>query len=176
MQVAFALLEVAHVSPKNSRTVILKNALDNAVGAAAWFLTGYALSGGASGGAGGRLIGTAWGASIDSWAADDPPQGSPPGAAHADTTWVFYFSFASSAATIVSGATAERTRLVAHLIFSVIMCGLIYPLAHYWMWGRDGWLNSTAGACRCCNPPLFCSPDRHPVRCLALLCQDATCG
>lgn len=146
MQVGFALLEVAHVSPKNSRTVILKNTLDNTFGAAAWFLTGYALSGGAAGTGAGRVVGTAWRASLNSWAAEDPPQGTPPGAAHPDTTWVFYFSFASSAATIVSGATAERTRLVAHLTFSAIMCGFIYPVAHYWVWGEGGWLSSTAGA------------------------------
>lgn len=143
MQVAFALLEVAHVAPKNSRTVILKNALDNAFGAAAWFLTGFALSGGALGTGVGRTVGNAWSASVDGWTAKDPEAAG--AAAHPDAAWVFYFSFASSAATIVSGATAERTCLVAHLTFSAVMCGLVYPLAHYWLWGVRGWLNSTAG-------------------------------
>eukprot|EP00892_Ulva_mutabilis_P006280 jgi/Ulvmu1/4023/UM189_0007.1 len=144
MQVAFALLEVAHVAPKNSRTVILKNALDNAFGAAAWFLTGFALAGGALGTGIGRTAGDAWAASVDAWTGSEPPASQQAvGTAHADAAWVFYFSFASSAATIVSGATAERTCLVAHLTFSVAMCGFIYPLAHYWLWGSRGWLNST---------------------------------
>lgn len=146
MQVGFLLLEFGHVQPKNSRTVIMKNTLDNAFGILAWFLLGSTLSGGPYG-TGNRWIGTDWAQTVDQW---HGVGSTPPGAAgsissHPDALWSFYFAFASSAATIVSGAIAERAQMRAHLVLSVCMCGLIYPIAAYWVWGQNGFLSGLSG-------------------------------
>ena len=63
---------------------------------------------------------------------------------HASYTWwtdfIFQAMFAATAATIVSGAVAERVKLSSFLIFSAILVGIAYPLAGSWHWG-GGWLN-----------------------------------
>lgn len=166
LQVGFLLLEFGHVSPKNSRAVILKNTLDNAFGIISWFLLGYTLSGG-SYGKGNRFFGTDWGTTVDQWHSvqefppvldTDAPALSPRGvyhaesSAHPDVLWTFYFAFASSAATIVSGAIAERAQLRAHLTLAVFMCGYIYAVPSYWLWSAQGWLSGlsgTLGAAKC---------------------------
>lgn len=58
---------------------------------------------------------------------------------HPYTLWIFQFSFAATAATIVSGSLAERAQLPAYMAFSLIMTGLIYPVVVAWTWG-GGWL------------------------------------
>jgi ammonium transporter, Amt family len=155
-QVGFLLLEFGHVAPKNSRTVILKNTLDNAFGIVAWLFVGYTLAGGAHG-KGNRLFGTDWKNSVMQWQhvevvndfeRVETPRGAiiHTAAAHPDVLWTFFFAFSSSAATIVSGSIAERAQLRAHLILAVFMSGIIYPVAAYWIWSVNGWLSSLAGA------------------------------
>lgn len=56
-------------------------------------------------------------------------------------SWIFMLTFAANSATIVSGALAERTQLLAYTGFSIFMTGLIYPVVVSWTWGR-GWLGS----------------------------------
>ena len=53
--------------------------------------------------------------------------------------WMFQAVFAATAATIVSGTMAERTKFSAYLLFSVVISALIYPVAGHWIWG-GGWL------------------------------------
>lgn len=146
MQVGFLLLEFGHVQPKNSRAVIMKNTLDNAFGILAWFLLGNALSGGPYG-TGNGFVGTAWRQTVNQWqgVAQAPPGIEDSISPHPDALWCFYFAFASSAATIVSGAIAERAQMRAHLVLSMCMCGLIYPIVAYWVWGQNGWLSGISG-------------------------------
>jgi Amt family ammonium transporter len=54
--------------------------------------------------------------------------------------WLFQAVFAGTAATIVSGAAAERTRFVSYLAYSFFMCAFVYPVVGHWVWG-GGWLS-----------------------------------
>ena len=71
------------------------------------------------------------------------------------TAWLFQLMFCATAATIVSGAMAERTRFVSFLIFSFFVSLVFYPMVGHWIWG-GGWLGPWA--CRTLPAPLSCIP------------------
>lgn len=127
MQAGFAFLEAGSTNEKNTVSILMKNVLDFAVGTLAFWAFGYALMYGNGTG----LIGTSAffliGMDYD---------GDVPGLAF----WLFQLMFAGTAATIVSGAMAERTRFVVYLAISVVMTGLIYPVFGHWTWSGQGWL------------------------------------
>ena len=123
MQAGFALLEAGFSRAKNAVNIIMKNVMDASAGALVFFCVGFGL-----------MFGTTWNGLVGTDGFFLTGTGDQP------TTWVyaFYFFqavFAATAATIVSGAVAERIRFSGYLIFSVLMTGLIYPISGAWFWG-----------------------------------------
>lgn len=137
MQAGFAMVETGLTRAKNAGNIIMKNLMDFSAGAVAFFVVGWALMygapsfGGIIGGNGFLLKYTA--ETLEAYGVSDMS------AIYRD--WFFQVVFAATAATIVSGAMAERTQFKGYLIYSVFISGLIYPISGHWIWG-GGWLSS----------------------------------
>lgn len=123
MQAGFAMVETGLTRAKNAGNIIMKNLMDFSVGVLAYWAVGWALMYGSSSGG---LIGT------DQFFL-----------AGADSTiyrdWMFQVVFAATAATIVSGAMAERTKFAGYLLYSLVISAAIYPISGHWIWA-GGWL------------------------------------
>ena len=121
MQAGFMMLEAGLVRSKNSINVAQKNLLDFVFAALAFALVGFMI-------AFGRDSGFGFGLDADSFLLS-----------HLNTADIAFFSFqvmfCGTAATILSGATAERLRLSAYVIASVVIGALIYPVFAHWAWG-----------------------------------------
>ena len=135
MQAGFALVETGFTRAKNAANIMMKNLMDFAAGALAFYILGAALMFGATKAAG--LLG---------WGGLGMPQLS---AGEGSWDWTFLFfqtMFAATAATIVSGAVAERIEFKSYLIYSVLVSAIVYPISGHWMWGglageaSAGWL------------------------------------
>jgi Amt family ammonium transporter len=135
MQAGFAMVESGLTRAKNSGNILMKNLMDFSAGAVAYWAIGWALMYGAPS-LGGFIGGNGFFLSYteESMAAYGVDSMS---AIFRD--WMFQVVFAATAATIVSGAMAERTQFKGYLIYSVFISGLIYPISGHWVWG-GGWL------------------------------------
>jgi len=128
MQAGFAMVESGFSRSKNAANLLMKNVMDFCGGALVYFAVGFGLMYGASAGG---LIGTSnFFLSEVSISSDN---------AYGWVDFLFQLMFAAAAATIVSGAVAERMKFKAYLIYSVIITALIYPISGHWHWG-GGWL------------------------------------
>lgn len=128
MQAGFAMVESGFSRAKNSANLLMKNLLDFSIGAILYFAIGFGLMYGQSAGG---VIG------MSNFMLADFSAGGEFG-----YDWVgflFQLMFAAAAATIVSGAVAERLKFKSYLVYSVIMTALIYPISGHWLWG-GGWL------------------------------------
>jgi Amt family ammonium transporter len=132
MQAGFALLEAGFTQAKNAVNIIMKNVMDASAGGLVFFAVGFAL-----------MFGPSWKGVVGTGGFFLT------GIEGQSTAWTYGFFFfqavfAATAATIVSGAVAERTKFAGYLIFSVIITGLIYPIFGAWAWGGlfngGGWL------------------------------------
>jgi Amt family ammonium transporter len=128
MQAGFALVEAGLTRAKNVGNIMMKNLMDFCVGVLAFALVGFTL---AFGGGDNDFIGT------KGWILD--PNHYDFGGLTLPTYFIFQVAFAATAATIVSGAMAERTKFKSYLVYSVFITGLIYPIVVHWVWG-GGWL------------------------------------
>ena len=140
MQAGFSMLEVGAVQRKNQINILYKNILDGAVAAIGYWFIGYMFAFGSSaGGFIGIQSDLIFLQSIRNNAACDD-NGENCGA---DDFAAFFFqwAFAGAAATIVSGAVAERTKFEAYLIFSFVITVFIYPVVVHWGWG-SGFLSA----------------------------------
>ncbi len=131
MQAGFAMVEVGFTRARNAVNILMKNMMDFSIGTVAFFLLGFGLMFGVTNG----FFGT-----TDFGFNNIPVDGE-----HWNYTFlIFQTVFAGTAATIVSGAMAGRTKFKGYLTYSVFICALIYPIFGSWAWGSllngNGWL------------------------------------
>jgi ammonium transporter, Amt family len=125
MQPGFCCLEAGTVRAKNNINVALKNITDFLIATFCFYLLGYSLMFGTS--ALGGLIGR--------------PNLFLAGAENSDyIPFMYQLVFCGTAATIVSGAVAERLRFLPYILFSTILAFVIYPTFGHWVWNSNGWL------------------------------------
>jgi len=129
MQPGFAMVETGFTRAKNAVNILMKNLMDFCIGSISYWLFGFGIMFGATAcglfGTSGFFLSSA-----------DPSTGE---GLWQFAYWMFQVVFAATAATIVSGAMAERTKFVSYLIYSFIVCAIIYPVVGHWIWG-GGWL------------------------------------
>lgn len=130
MQPGFALVEAGFTRSKNTANILMKNLMDFSIGTITYWFLGYSLM------YGGSLLGGLIGNPLDKFAFSSAGFGD-----YADMSdLIFQTVFAATAATIVSGAMAERTKFGSYLIFSIVITLFIYPVSGHWKWG-GGWLD-----------------------------------
>ena len=130
MQAGFALVEAGLTRAKSVANIMMKNLMDFSAGVLAFAATGFAIAFGA----GNMFFGTeGWFLNGNHFAEGYF------GTLSLPTFFIFQAAFAATAATIVSGAMAERTKFKSYLIYSIIITALIYPVVVHWLWG-GGWL------------------------------------
>ncbi len=132
MQAGFALVETGFTRAKNAINIMMKNLMDFAMGSLAYWALGFGLMFGISK--------SGWIGTSGFFLSDFKVGGDPWVLAF----WMFQVVFAATAATIVSGAMAERTKFSGYLVYSVFVSALIYPIFGSWAWGGlfhgGGWL------------------------------------
>lgn len=132
MQAGFAMVESGFTRAKNAVNILMKNLMDFSMGSISYWAIGFALMFGA----GNAFMGTSgWFVPMGTDAFGSLAWSSVPTYA----AWLFQLVFAATAATIVSGAVAERTQFKSYLIYSLFITGIIYPIVGHWIWG-GGWL------------------------------------
>jgi Amt family ammonium transporter len=133
MQAGFAMLETGLTRAKNAVNVCTKNLLDFSIGAILYWAVGYSLMY-AYPAEGYNFIGNLSQAfKPDVMTLDD---------GYAASDWFFQMVFCATAATIVSGAMAERTKLVGYIAATVIITAFIYPISAGWGWAGTGWASA----------------------------------
>lgn len=131
MQAGFALVEAGLTRGKNVGNIMMKNMMNFCVGVIAFAAVGFAFAFGS----GNDFIGTS-GWFIGSDIAENYLGESNLSIA---TFFIFQVAFAATAATIVSGAMAERTKFAAYMWYSFLISAIVYPIVVHWTWG-GGWL------------------------------------
>ena len=132
MQAGFAMVETGLTRAKNAGNIIMKNLMDFCIGTPCFFLVGFGLMFGGDGSFVGGFSGIA---SEANYGTSMLPSGVP-----FNAFLIFQTVFCATAATIVSGAMAEKTKFIAYCLYSLIISLLIYPVSGHWIWG-GGWLS-----------------------------------
>ena len=125
MQAGFAMVESGLARSKNTANILMKNLLDFAVGSLMFWFIGFGIMFGA-----GKIFGEIDFFGTVGWTGGVPTE----------AFLVFQTMFCATAATIVSGSVAERTKFSAYLCYSVLIFSVIYPISGHWAWG-GGWLS-----------------------------------
>lgn len=138
MHLGFSTLEAGFVQRKNVVNILFKNVMILAIGLLSYCVIGFNLMYPGADYAGGFFGFAGFGLSA--------PEGEAAAIEYASgkytywTDFIFQAMFAATAATIVSGAVAERIKLNSFLIFSILLVSFVYPITGMWKWG-GGWLN-----------------------------------
>ena len=135
MQAGFAMVESGFTRAKSACNIMMKNLLDFSMGSLAFWAIGFGIMFGTTT--------TGWFGTTDFFLSGwTGPDGDPWGLAF----WMFQCVFAATAATIVSGAVAERIKFNGYLVYSIVVCAFIYPVFGSWAWGSllngNGWLEA----------------------------------
>ncbi len=126
MQPGFAMVETGFTRAKNAANIVMKNVMDMSLGSIVFWILGFGL-----------MFGEDIGGFIG--APDFFVQGDYSGTYPSPAFFIFQTMFCATAATIVSGAMAERTNFLVYCIYSVLISAVIYPISGHWIWG-GGWL------------------------------------
>lgn len=126
MQAGFAMVETGMTRAKNAGNIIMKNLMDFCIGTVVFVLIGFGLMLGED--ALGGLIGLPTLGILGNFTNFDRC-----------AEFVFNLVFCATAATIVSGAMAERTKFISYCIYSGVISAIVYPIEAHWVWG-GGWL------------------------------------
>ena len=129
MQAGFAMVETGFTRAKNAGNIIMKNLMDFAIGTPLFWLTGFGIM---FGGAGAFIGG------FDPLVRGDY-SGILPAGVPLPAYLIFQTVFCATAATIVSGAMAERTKFISYCIYSAVISAVVYPVSGHWIWGGS-WL------------------------------------
>ena len=129
MQAGFAMVETGFTRAKNAGNIIMKNLMDFAIGTPLFWLTGFGIM---FGGAGAFIGG------FDPLVRGDY-SGILPAGVPLPAYLIFQTVFCATAATIVSGAMAERAKFISYCIYSAVISAVVYPVSGHWIWG-GGWL------------------------------------
>lgn len=121
MQAGFAMVETGFTRAKNAGNIIMKKLMDFCLGTPIFWFLGFGIMFAGSG----ALVG---GFDFFTDAGGDW------------ATLIFQTVFCATAATIVSGAMAERTKFSAYCVYSMVISAVIYPISGHWIWG-GGWLS-----------------------------------
>ena len=130
MQAGFAMCEAGFTRAKNTGNILMKNLMDFCIGTPTYWILGFGLMFGGAG----AIIG-GFDPFVRSDYADVLPSGVPLFA-----FLIFQTVFCATAATIVSGSMAERTKFISYCIYSFCISAFIYPISGHWIWG-GGWLS-----------------------------------
>jgi Amt family ammonium transporter len=150
MQAGFAMVETGFTRAKNSVNILMKNLLDFCFGSVAFWAIGFGLM---------FSIGNSFVGDSGFFLSESPVKVAQDDGTLKETTnfdplsWTkvpleakFFFQlvFAATAATIVSGAMAERTKFTSYMLYSIVISLVIYPISGHWIWG-GGWLAKFGG-------------------------------
>ena len=136
MQAGFAMVETGFTRAKNAGNIIMKNLMDFCIGTIVFIIIGFGLF------LGEDMVGLIGKPGFDIFTAYESFDWS---------NFVFNLVFCATAATIVSGSMAERTKFLSYCIYSAVISAVIYPVEAHWIWG-GGWLSEIgfhdfAGSC-----------------------------
>ena len=140
MNAGFGMLETGFCRQKNAVNILSKNLIVFALATLAFWSVGFSFMFGSGspfiGGGGWFLTGAP---EVYGLISEANPEGLD---LTVDTFFIFQAAFAATAATIVSGAVAERVKFVDFIIFSLLLTGISYPITGHWVWSGDGWLGA----------------------------------
>ncbi len=126
MQCGFAMVESGFTRAKNAGNIIMKNLMDFCIGTVVFVLLGYGIMNSENYFFG--LIGMPEYQMFTDFAGFDW------------SNFFFQLVFCATAATIVSGAMAERTRFISYCVYSAVISAIVYPVEAGWVWNGQGWL------------------------------------